>query len=160
MANNPTKWSSIVVAIGSGYLTTQLNALANNVFKVGAAIDNTSNLCTHMDVALKLASLDLSAQSNPTVPIYMFDSIDGGTLYDTNEDGVSAESDVPTQDKIITNLGLRIDTGSEAKYAVKTGLIIAPGHFKLGLRNLTGAAFGATLNVLYYRTYNLNLVTA
>lgn len=159
MADNPTEWSAIVVATTS-YLDTALNALANNVFKVGAAIDNTSNRCTHMAVALKLDSLDLSAQANPSVPIYMFESIDGGTLYDTSEDGVSDESDVPTQDKIITNLGLRIDTGAEAKYAVKTGLIIAPGHFKLGLRNLTGASFGATLNVLYYRTYNLNLVTA
>lgn len=159
MADNPTKWSAIVQALDS-YLDTELNALANNVFKVGAAIDNTSNRCTHMDIALKLASLDLSAQSNPSVPIYMFESIDGGTLYDTSEDGVSAASDVPTQDKVITNLGLRIDTAAEVKYAVKTGLIIAPGHFLLGLRNLTGVAFGATLNVLYYRTYNLNLVTA
>ena len=148
-------WGAIIDPYAS-YLAATLNAMANGVIDIGAAIDNeTPDFATHMDLAVKLASLDLSAQSNPSLTIYKFESIDGGTLYDTNEDGVSAATDIPTPDKICAIMGLRVDTGAEAKYAVRTQIPIAPCHFKLGLRNTTGQTFGATLNVLYNRTYTM-----
>lgn len=159
MADVPIKWAAPTVAYTS-YLSTTLNALANNTTDLGAEINNETNLCTYMDLELYLASLDLSAQSNPNVVIYLLESIDGGTHFDTGEDGVSAESDVPPADKILTQFGLRINTGAEVKHATKTMLPIPPGRFKLLLRNKTGGAFGATLNTLYYRTYNLKAVTA
>jgi hypothetical protein len=146
------KWEAPTVALTS-YLTTTLNALANNVIDIGAAINNTSNLCMFMDLEVTLASLDLSAQTNPSITIYMFESVDGGTDYDTNEDAVSAATDIPTADKIIAIMGLRVDTGAEAKTAVKSMIPIPPGHFKLGLRNTTGQTFAATGNILAYRTY-------
>jgi len=158
MANVPIKWAAPIVAFNN-YLTTTLNALGNGVIDIGATIDNETNLATHMDLELTLASLDLSAQSSPSVVVYMFESIDGGNTFDTNEDGVSADSDIPTPDKIITQFGLRIDTGAEAKLAVQSMLPIPPGQFKLGLLNATGVAFGGTLNTLAYRTYSLKAVT-
>jgi hypothetical protein len=150
-------WEAPTVALTS-YLTTTLNALANNVIDVGAAINNETNLCTFMDLEVTLASLDLSAQNNPSITIYMFESVDGGTDFDTNEDGVSAATDIPTADKIIAIMGLRVDTVAEAKTAVKSMIPIPPGRFKLGFRNTTGATLGATGNILSYRTYNLNIV--
>lgn len=151
-------WEAPTVGLTNN-LTTSLNALANNVIDIGGAtIDNETNLCTHMDLELTLSSLDLSAQSNPSVTIYMFESVDGGTDFDTNEDGVSAASDIPTPDKIIAIMGLRIDTGAEAKTAVKSMIPIPPGQWKLGLRNTTGQTFGATGNILAYRTYKLDSV--
>lgn len=159
MADNPIGWSSPVVSLTS-YLTTGLNSLADATIKVGAAIDNTSNLATHMDLEVTLASVDLSAQTNPSIVIYMFESVDGGSDYDTNEDGVSADTDVPTADKIIATLGLRVDTGAEAKTAIKSMIPIPPRHFKLGYRNMTGAAHAASGNVLAYGTYKLNLESA
>lgn len=159
MADVPIKWASPIVAYAS-YLAATLDALGNGIIDIGAAINNETDLATHLDLELTLASLDLSSQVNPTVDIYLFESIDGGNDFDTNEDGVSADTDIPTPDKIITRFGLRIDTGAEAKLAVQTMIPIPPGQFKMGLRNVTGVAFGGTLNLLKYRTYSLKAVTA
>lgn len=159
MANVPIKWATPEVAYTS-YLTTELNACANNKIVLGAAINNESNLCTYIDLELYLASLDLSAQTNPNVVIYLIESIDGGTHFDTAEDGVTAETDMPAIDKIIAQMGLRVNTGAEVKHAIKSMIPIPPGRWKLALRNKTGGAFAGTLNTLYYRTYNLKAVTA
>lgn len=159
MADIPIKWATPTVAYVE-YLAATLNSLADNTTDLGAAINNESNLATHMDLELYLASLDLSAQISPVVVIYLLESIDGGTHFDTGEDGVSAESDVPPADKILTRFGLRIDTAAEVKHAIKSVLPIPPGRFKLLLRNKTGVAFAAANNTLYYRTYSLKAVTA
>ena len=151
------KWEAPTVSLTS-YLTTTLNSLANNVIDIGAAINNQTNLCTFMDLEVTLASVDLSSQTNPSITIYLFESVDGGTDYDTNEDGVSAATDIPTADKICAILGLRVDTAAEAKTAVKSMIPIPPGYFKLGFRNTTGATLAASGNVLAYRTYNIQSV--
>lgn len=153
------KWEGTTVSLTS-LLTTSLNSLADDTTDDGGqtAIDNTSNLCTHMDLELTLASLDLSGQSNPSVVIYLIESVDGGTDFDTYSDGVSADASVPPADKICAIMGLRPGTGSEAKTAVKSMIPIPPGHFKLLLRNKTGAAFAGSGNILAYRTYNLQSV--
>lgn len=160
MADIPIKWAAPTVAYGN-YLTTELNSLANNAIEAGGAeINNESNLCLYMDIELTLASLNLSAQTSPTVPIFLIESIDGGTDFDTVTDAVTAEASMPASDKICTTIGLRKGTGAEAKLAVKSMIPIPPGRFKLCPRNKTGVAFGATGNILAYRTYNLKSVTA
>lgn len=150
------KWESPTVTLTS-LLTTTLNSLANNTTDDGGqtAINNTSNLCTFMDLELTLASLDLSAKINSSVVIYLIESVDGGTNFDTYSDGVSAVASIPPADKICCIFGLRPGVGAEAKTAVKSIIPIPPGHFKLLLRNTTGVAFAASGNVLAYRTYNL-----
>ena len=159
MANVPIKWAVPTVAYTS-YLTTELNACANNKIVVGGAIDNETNLCTFLDIEIYLASLDVSAQSNPAIDVYLLESIDGGTHFDTGEDGVTADVDMPAPDKIIAKMGMRKDTGAEEKHLIKTMIPIPPGRWKLAPRNKTGVAFADTLNTLYYRTYNLKAVTA
>jgi len=161
MANVPIKWAAPTVVLTS-YLTTELNALAQNIIKVGAAINNQTNLCTYMDLELRLASRDWSTAVNPAAVIYLFESIDGGTDYDTNEDGVSADTDIPPADKIIAQMGWRIDTEAKANVIVKSMIPIPPGFFELGIRHMPGAALAmaATGNTLSYRTYNLKAVTA
>lgn len=160
MADNPVKWSTPVVALTS-YLNTDLNSLANNgIVSRGAAINNSSNLSTHMDLELTIASLDLSGQTSPSVDIYMIESVDGGTDFDNVTDAATADASMPPTDKVCTKIGLRPHTGAEVKTAVKSMIPIPPGHFKLCPRNKTGVALPATGNVLSYRTYNLNLVSA
>ena len=153
------KWEAPTVTLTS-LLTTTLNGLADDTTDDGGqtAINNEANLCTFMDLELTLASLDLSAQTNPSVVIYLIESVDGGTNFDTYSDNVSADASVPPADKICTIFGLRLGTGSEAKTAIKSMIPIPPGRFKLLLRNKTGVAFAASGNVLAYRTYNLNTV--
>jgi len=153
---NDIKWEAPTVAYVN-YLTTALNALANITTVLGAAIDNETNLCTHMDLELTLASLDLSAQANPAVRIYMLESIDGGTDFDSGE-ATATPSLIPPADKICTIFTLRLAAGAEAKLAVKSMIPIPPGKFKLMPMNNTGVAWGATGNILSYRTYNINSV--
>ena len=152
------KWEAPTVALVD-YLTTQLNALANNEIEAtGAIINNETNLCTFMDLELTLASLNLSGQSAPAVDVYLIESIDGGTDFDTVTDDVTADASMPPIDKICIKIGLRPGTGAEAKLAVKSMIPIPPGRWKLCPRNKTGVAFGATGNKLAYRTYNLQSV--
>ena len=70
MADVPMKWAAPTVAYTS-YLAATLNSLANDTTDLGAEINNEANLCTFMDLELYLASVDLSAQSNPAVVIYL-----------------------------------------------------------------------------------------
>ena len=154
---NDIKFEAPTVALTS-ILTTTLNALANATTDLSAAIDNSSNLCTFMDLELTLASLDLSAQSNPSVAIYLVESVDGGSDYETGEDAQSADIEMPTADQLCAVFGLRKSDAAEAKLRVKSMIPIPPGHFKLLLRNNTGVAFAATGNTLAYRTYNMAIV--
>ena len=154
---NDIKWEAPTVSLTS-YLTTTLNSLADDTIDIGAAINNETNLCTYMDLEVMLASADFSAQTNPAIYIYMFESIDGGTDFDTNEDAVSASTDVPTADKICAIMPFRVDTGAEAKVMIKSMIPIPPGRFKLGFRNVTGMALAASGNTMSYRTYNMQSV--
>ena len=151
------KWKTPTVALGD-YLTASLNSLANNALDLGAAIDNETNLCTFIDLELTLASLNLSSQSSPAVVVYLIESVDGGTDFDTVTDAATTDATMPALDKICTMMGLRPGSGAEAKLAVKSIIPIPPGRFKLAIRNKTGVAFGASGNKLAYRTYNLNSV--
>ena len=160
MADIPIKWAAPTVAYVN-YLTTELNALAiNAIDAAGAAINNETNLCTYMDLELTLASLDLSGAAAPSVDIYLIESIDGGTDFDTVTDAVTAEASMPPADKVCSRMGVRPGTGAEAKLVTKTMIPIPPGRFKLCPRNKTGVIFGATGNTLAYRTYSLKAITA
>ena len=49
-------------------MSTDLNSLANNAVNVGAVLpDNTSNLYFFAEFEIVVASVDLSAQTNPGV---------------------------------------------------------------------------------------------
>lgn len=154
------KWSAPTVGLVTDYLTTTLNTLANGIIDVGAGIDNQTNLCTFMDLEVKLASVDMSGQTNPAIYIYLFEAVDGGTVFDTNEDGQdwSDVSERVTADKICAIMPFRPSDGAEAKTMIKSMVPIPPGDFKLGFMNRTGAALAGTGNTLAYRTYNINSV--
>lgn len=153
------KWEAPTVALTS-LLTTSLNSLANDTTDDGGqtAINNETNLCNHMDLELTLASLDLSAQTNPSVWVYMIESVDGGTDFDTYTDATATAGLMPPADKLVAIMGVRPGTGAEAKTAVKSMIFIPPGRFKLLVRNRTGVAFASSGNVLAYRTYNSQIV--
>lgn len=159
MANIPMTWAAPTVGYAS-YLTTELDTLADGKIIVGAAINNETNLCTYLDLELMLASLDLSGQSAPSVDIYLLESIDGGGDFDTATNDTTTEALMPPVSKIITKMGLRPGSAGEAKIAIATMIPIAPGQWKLAPRNKTGVTFGASGNILSYRTYNLKAVTA
>lgn len=159
MAGN-IRWEGDPGGLTTAITAANLNALADNAIEYAGSqvIDNEdANHDTFMDLKLELGSIDLSAQTNPCVVIYMIESVDGGTDYDTAEDANTADDEMPAADKIVAIFGLRPNDAAEAKVAHKTMIPIPPVHFKLALRNKTGVTLAAsdTTNTLEYRTYQM-----
>jgi hypothetical protein len=156
MAGN-IRWEGDPGALTS-YLGAELNSLADGAIdSSGGVIDNEdANYDTHMDLELYLASVDLSGQTNPTVYIHKVESVDGGTNYhDEGTDATTTDGLQPTDDTICAALALQIGSGAQIHIAVRTMIPIGPCHFKLVIRNETGAAFAASGNTLKYRTYQI-----
>ncbi len=125
--------------VETDYLTTELNALADAGVVLGAAINNSTNRDMLLKVQIQLASVDLSAQTSPGVRIRLIESIDGGTVYEDNDD---------------QTWGIVLPVAATNAAHVRVGdLYIPPGYFKLAVVNETGAAFAATVNVLSYAPY-------
>jgi len=121
------------------YLTTDLNSLADDGSFLGAAINNSSNRDMFLKVLIELASVDLSAQTGPAVQIRLIESIDGGTVYEDNDDQA---------------YGITLPVAETSAAHKRIGMLaIPPGYFKLAVVNKTGAAFAATGNVLAYAPY-------
>lgn len=142
----------------TAYLTTDLNSLANNAICTdGAEINNESTgFHTFMDIRVDLNTIDVSAQSNPAIDIYMVESDDDGTTFESagTSDGDTADDDMPPADKRIAIIGVRV-SDSEAKMMIKSMIPIPPGRFKLYPRNKCGVAWNATGNAIAYRIYQL-----
>ena len=120
-------------------LTTELNSLANDGAVLSAEINNSSTRDVMLKVQAQLASVDLSAQTGPGVIIRLIESIDGGTVYEDNDD---------------TSYGITLPVEASNQAHVRIGdLYIPPGYFKLEVVNKTGVAFASSGNVLSYAPY-------
>ncbi len=128
------------------YLSTELNSLANDANKLGVAIDNTTSRDFYMMVEAYLASVDLSAQTNPSLSIYRIDSLDG-TNYEDGGDTVD-----PAHQPVAI-IPLREVNGAQ-RVVTKSPIVIPPGKFKLLFENKTGAALAASGNTLKYRIFS------
>lgn len=153
MAFSDKTWKAPTVTLTS-IMTTGLNSLANDAIELETTvINNETNLVQFMDVSLDLASVDLSAQTNPAAHLYLIPSIDGGTTFADGSDAVTADASMPAVKHIRAILAFRVHTGAETKYDVSYMIPIPPGQWNFGLRNKLGVAFPATGNILKYRTY-------
>lgn len=133
-------------------MTTDLNALADNAVNVGAVLpDNTSNRFFMMVLELVLASVDLSAEDNPAVEVYMVPSYDGTNYADTGTD--ASTTVYPPAQYLVAVLG--VAETSAAHRAVSPHIMIDPLKYTPVVINKTGAALAATGNTLkskYYTT--------
>ena len=126
------------------YLTTELNSLANGSNVLGAAIDNSSNKDLYADVEIYLASVDLSAQVNPAIYIWLVSRTNGTDF----EDGGASTNPARAPDKIIP---LRAVNGAQRVFA--RGLLLTPDQGKLLIGNRAGAALAAASNTIKYMVY-------
>ena len=127
------------------YETTDLNALANDALVLGAAIDFTAGGVDRkhlMDIELYLASVDLSAQTNPAAYIWIIARTDGTNFED------AAVTPARPPDDIIP---LRVVNGAQRVFA--RGLKTTPDQGKILIKNEAGAAWAATGNTLKYYIY-------
>ena len=134
------------------YLSTELNALANNGNKLGAAINFAAAGATrklYMDVEIYIGSVNLSAQTNPAIYIWLLPRTDGTNF----EDGADAVDPARAPDKIVA---LREFNGVQRVFA--RFLLTTPDQGKILVENKTGAALAGTLNTVKYMLYSQEIV--
>jgi hypothetical protein len=128
--------STLVEAIA----TASLNSLANTSAVTGSAIDNSSSKNLFMQIELYLASVDLSAQTNPGVDVYLLTSLDGTNFDDDDTTGTYALT-IPV-------------AATNATHRKMSGVIqIPPGKFKVKVVNSTGAALASSGNTVKFQTF-------
>ena len=132
------------------YLTSELNALASAGNKLGAAINNSANRDLYMDVEIYIASLDLSAQVNPAVNIYLLPSMDD-TNYDDGGDALD-----PTVDHLVAVVATVV--ADQVHRNTARMIVLPPGYFKLLIENVTGVPLPASGNIVTYRIYSVESV--
>ena len=143
-------------ALSSGFLDTELNAWALDTTVLSSAINNSSARKTHMDIELHLAGVNLSGETNQAIEVYILNSVDGGTTYQSGETGKSDADEYPSADTLLCTIGVQVETAAQVHDAVKTGLVIPPTYFKLLFIQKAGpATLAATGNTIEYRTYNM-----
>jgi len=131
------------------YLTTELNALANEALVLGAAIDFTSggnDRKLFLDVEAYIASVDLSAQTNPALYIWLLRRTDGTNF----EDGGTSVTPARMPDKIFP-----LREVNAAQRVSSTLMLTNPDQGKILIKNETGAALAATGNTIKYNLYSV-----
>lgn len=145
---NPIKWSE--VAALTSYLTTELNALADEARKLGGEIDNADSASRYTFVVLELLlGVQGSARdSGAYVAVYLLKSADG-TNYEYGGDAQE-----PPSGAWATNF--TVDAATTSRRIV-IEVPIPPCKFKLLFVNETGQAFAATGNTVKYGLYSLEV---
>jgi hypothetical protein len=139
-------WSAYAAIVTA--LSTGLNSLGNNNTALSAAIDNSAAKSFYMDIEVNLASVDLSAQVNPAIQIWLLSRTDG-TNFEDGSAGTPGTVPARPPDKVIP---LRVVNAAQRVFA--RGLLITPDQIKILVRNQAGAALAATLNTVKYYTYS------
>lgn len=138
-------WSAYAAIVTA--LTTELNALGNGNTALSAAIDNSSAKSFYMDIELYLASVDLSAQTNPAIYIWLLPRTDG-TNFEDGTAGTPGTIPARPPDKVIP---LRAVNAAQRVFA--RGLLMTPDQVKILVKNAGGATLAASGSTLKYYTY-------
>jgi len=132
------------------YLSSELNSLGNNSNKVGSAIDFAStNRKMYMDVEIYLNTVDLSAQTNPAIHIWLLARTDGSNF----EDGSDSITPARAPDKIVP---LREVNAAQRVFA--RFLLTTPDQGKILIKNKTGTSLASSGNTVKYRLYSQEIV--
>lgn len=133
-------------------MSTDLNSLADATVNVGAVLpDNTTNRYFYAEFELVLATVDLSAQTNPAVELYMVPSYDGTNYADVGTDA-SATVYPPTQ-YLVAVLG--VAETSAAHRSVSPHIMMDPVKYTPVIINKTGVSFNAAGNTLKSKYYTV-----
>ena len=141
------KWGSSPAT--TSYLTTDLNSLANDGNKLGAAIDNSTSLHMYIDVDFDLALQGTARTAGAHIAVFLIPAVDG-TNYASGDDSFD-----PPANRFVAALSL--DAAVTARRVAAQMIPVPPGLFKLLFENKTGQAFAASGNVAAYRLYSVSV---
>ncbi len=141
---NAINWESTPAL--TGYLTTELDGLANDANKLGAEIDNSTGLDMYMDVEVSVAAQGIARSAGAHIAVFLIPAPDG-TNYVYGDDSTD-----PPSNRWIASLPL--DAATTARRVAAQMLMVPPGKFKLLVENKTGQALAASGNTAGYRLYS------
>ena len=130
------------------YLSTELNSLADNANKLGAAINfaaSGSDRKLYLDIEVYLASVDLSAETNPAIYLWLLGRTDGTNF----EDGGDSTDPARQPDVIFP-----VIASSAAHRVFAMRVLTTPDQGKILVENQTGAALASTGNTVKYYLYS------
>lgn len=132
-------------------MSSDIATLADDTVNVGTVLpDNTSNRYLFAIFELELASVDLSAQANPAVELYLVPSYSGTDYADTGTDASSSE--YPPAQYLAAVLG--VAATNAAHRAVSPHIMLDPIKYTPVIINKTGAAF-VSANSLKSKYYTM-----
>ena len=137
---NAIKWATPASA---SVATTELNALANAAYAIGAEFDNGTSKSEYGQILVYLGSLTPGAGGY--LSLYMVSAMDG-----TNYDRLVSNN--PGVHKLLCTITL--DTGASAKYLTTPVFALAPFKTKFVLQNVSGVALASTTNTLTLYHWN------
>ena len=142
----------IVPSGGATLMDTDLNALAAGAVNVGTVmIDNTTNRYLYAEFELVLSAIDISAQTNPAVELYLVPSYDGTNYADAGTD--ASTTILPPCQYNVAVLGFAALAGSVAHIAVSPHIMLDHIKYKPVVINKMTVALPATLNTLKVSYY-------
>jgi hypothetical protein len=151
--------SSPTLTLTSG-MGVGLNALANNAMKIAATtLDNTSSRHFYANAYLFCHNVDLSAQTNPAVELYLVPESPITNIFGeaNTYDGFTSSNVYPPSTYLNGVFPLTATKSgglySGGQHAILTHMIIDPIKYKPIVINKTGAALAATSNTLTFGTY-------
>ncbi len=145
MAVIEENWTGLTTA-AEAIATGSLDSLADGSGVLGADIGPHDDLYVRLELAL--ASVDLSAQDNPSAYVYYIKSDDGGSTF---EDGAAAVEPARMPDAIFPLREVN------AAQRVMIDASFPPENFKVLVFNHAGAAWAASGNTLYYSPFTREL---
>lgn len=124
-------------------LSTEMDSLAVDATAISAAIDNSVDLKLFMDVEVYIASVDLSAQTNPAIYLWLIGRSNGTDFEDGDSTTISPRAPDVVVPLAAVNRAQRVLT----RMAVTT-----PDQFKILVQNKAGADL-STGNTVKYNLY-------
>lgn len=151
------KWIGGGVASFTSIMTTALNSIANgNAILAAADLDNTTALDMFAEFQISLASFGASG-AGAYLGLYLYPLNQDASTYGDGRFASSAAGPPPAQ--FFAGIAMLVPSVTQAQQAPfrrpdGAPVIIPPYKFRPVIYNAAGAAFAASGNVLYWRTFN------
>lgn len=136
-------------------LSTGLNSLGNGNTAISSAIDFTAagvDRKQYIDIEVYIASVDLSAQVNPAIYLWILARTDG-TNYEDGTAGTPGTIPARPPDAIFP-----LRAVNAAQRVFQRMILTTPDNGEILVKNAAGAALASSGNTVKYYTYGIEVI--